>query len=80
MHRDLRVALAMGLLSVRFVRRCADYFSFRVVRYHRTVRSRVAIAAIEVCEFGGEFVTHGESVGRKVPAGVGKAAALHFQC
>src|SRR5229473_4316281 len=59
--------------------RCADCISFRAVRRCRVVRSRVAIVAIEIREFGSEFVTQCELVGRKIPAGIRDAAALQFQ-
>jgi Pyridoxamine 5'-phosphate oxidase like len=70
----------MALLAVRFECRRADRFTFGAVRCCRAVCSHVAIGAIEVGEISGEFVTHGKFVGRKIPAGVWVAAALHFQC
>jgi CheY-like chemotaxis protein len=74
------LAFVLGVLTVRFECRSADCFSFRAVRQLRALRSPAAIAAIEVCEIGGELITHRKFVGRKVPAGVRVAAALHFQC
>ena len=74
-----KLALVPGLLTVRLKCRHADGFSFRAVRYPRAVRSHVAIAAIEFGKIAGELVTQGEFVGRRVPAGIGRAAALHFQ-
>jgi hypothetical protein len=66
--------LVPGLLTVPLECRHADGFSFRAVG-----RPHVAIAAIELCKVAGEFVTQGEFTGRRVPTGVGRAAALHFQ-
>ena len=60
----------------------ADHFDFRFRGAWRGapgLRGRGAVGGIELCEIGGEFVTQGKLVGRKVPAGVGEAAALHFQ-
>src|ERR1700674_3763077 len=73
------LALVPGLLTVRLECRYAYGFSFRAVRYPRAVRSHVAIPAIELGEVAGQFVTHRELVGRRVPAGIRRAAALHFQ-
>ena len=70
-------AFVMRLVAVRFECGRADCFSIRIVRCSRAVRSHVAIGAIEVGEFGGEFVAHRKFVGRKVPVGVRQAAALH---
>jgi hypothetical protein len=64
------LAFVMALLVVRFECRCADCFAFGAVRCCRAVCSHVAIGAIEVGEFGREFVTHCKSVGWKIPAGV----------
>jgi hypothetical protein len=51
------LAFAMGYRMSRFKCRCADCFSFRAVHRSQAVRFGAAIAAIEVCEFSGEFVT-----------------------
>ena len=51
-------AFVMRLVAVRFESDRAYCFASRVVRCSRAVRSRVAIGAIEVGEFGGEFVAH----------------------
>jgi hypothetical protein len=51
------LAFMLGLLAVRLVCGCACYFSLRTVRDPRAVCSGVIIAAIEVCEIDGEFIT-----------------------
>jgi hypothetical protein len=69
-------SFVMELVAARSERRCAGCFTFGAVRCCRAVRTHVGISAIKV----GEFVTHCKFVGRKIPARVGVAAALHFQC
>jgi len=73
------LAFMLGLLAVWFECRHAGGFSFRAVRYLRAVHSRVAIAAIELCEVAGQFATHREFVGRRVPAGISRPLKKVFE-
>jgi hypothetical protein len=69
---DLGDALAfvLAVLTVRFECRCADCFRFELsANCAALLRSPAAIAAIQVREIGGKFVTHRKFCGSQGPSG-----------